>query len=81
MAGLRNDEQVNDQINKIVIDFISEHAKQLNFNLWAEGNQLCSADDVIQSLEDGSLWSFIQKNEKLSMKNLLVNQITINYFE
>ena len=40
-----------------------------------------SPDDLYKALDEGLLWNFIGKNDGLAMKNILVGDYTINYFE
>jgi hypothetical protein len=79
--GLKDDMKTSLEISDILIDFMNENSEKLEFNLWEKGNTLCSANDLHSALSKGSLWDFIGKNEKLSMKNILVGDYTINYFE
>ena len=81
MMGLKDDVKTVLEINDILIDFINENSEKLEFNLWAKGNTLCSADDLHNALSKGSLWDFIGKNERLSIKTILIGDYTINYFE
>lgn len=81
MMGLKNDTEITSEINNILMNFIEENAEHLNFNLWEEGNMLCSPDDLYKALDEGLLWNFIGKNDGLAMKNILVGDYTINYFD
>ncbi|MES2394892.1 MAG: hypothetical protein V4549_02765, partial [Bacteroidota bacterium] len=81
MTGLRNDMKTTLEINDILIDFIKQNSEKLDFSLWKKGNSLCSADDLCNALNMGSVWDFIKKNDNISMKNILIGDYTINYFE
>lgn len=81
MMGLKHDPEIALEVNDILMNFIAENAEHLDFNLWKKGNNLCSADDLYKSIDGGLLWDFIGKNQNLSMKNILIGNYTLNYFE
>lgn len=81
MQGIDSNMSVLHEINDIVEAFLKENVGKLNINLWKEGNMLCSPEDIIAALDKGSVWDFIEKDNNLYMKSLIIGNYTLNYFE
>ena len=81
MVGLTSNDQVAEEIGKIVLEFVEKNKDIMASDLWREGKRLCSPKDLYNVLNQGLLWDFLAKNNTILDRSLRIRDHTIHFSE
>lgn len=81
LSGLREDEEITKQLADITVHYLKQDKSKLHHSLWDDGVDHCSPIDLLNAIQKGKVWDFLEGKKSLIMNSIAVGRYTLNSLE